>query len=504
MTASGPLVLGLDVGTSAVKAAVFGPGGRVGPVERRAVQTSIPEPGRAIQDPDALRDTVLGVLAAVVARVEGRVDAVALSTAMHAVVGFGPRGTLATPLITWADDRAARQVAAWKRSADADFVHGRTGVPLHPMAPLAKLAWFATSDPATFARVALWADLKALVLWWLTGEVVTEFSSASGWGMMDIRSGAWDTDALGLAGVDETVLPAIATPTTRRALLPDVADRLGIDRAVPIVLGGADGPLANVGAGALDPGVVGLSLGTSGAVRVVVDSVPDEFADLFCYALTDERWVCGGAVSNGGNVVDWLGATFLAGRADSALADAVLDLAATAPPGCDGLVMVPYLVGERAPVWDATIPGAYLGLRAEHGPAHFARAALEGVSAGLGVVVDRIAQVTGVTRVRATGGTLRHPLWRDLIAAAVARPMAVANTDEGSALGAAAMGVLALGAATDLAAARRLLSDDETAEPVHATSATLDAARRTRYAVASLIDGLAGVAAAIGDPSGSA
>lgn len=502
MTTLGPVVVGLDVGTSAVKGAVFAPGGRLGPVVRRAVQTSIPIPGRATQDPDALRDAVFDVLATTVERVGGRVDAVALSTAMHGVVGFGRHADVATPLVTWADGRATRQIAAWQRAGDADFVHRRTGVPLHPMMPLAKLAWFATSDPATFARVSMWADLKGLVTWWLTGEVVTEFSSASGWGMMDIRTHAWDQDALDLAGVDEAALPRIAAPTTRKLLHPDVADRLGIDRSVRVVLGGADGPLANVGVGALDPGVVALSLGTSGAVRVVTDAVPDEFSTLFCYAMTDDRWVCGGAVSNGGNVVDWLGATFLSAETGPANPDAVLDLAASAPPGCDGLVMVPYLVGERAPVWDATIPGAYLGLRVEHGPAHFARAALEGVSAGLGVLVDHIAQVTDVSRIRATGGTLRHPLWRELVAAAVARPMTVVNTDEGSALGAAAMGMLALDAATDLGAARRLLVADETTEPVDVTPAAVDAARRTRHAVGSLLDGLAAVAAAMGDPPG--
>ncbi|MBS1848751.1 MAG: gluconokinase [Actinobacteria bacterium] len=477
-----PIVVGLDVGTSSVKAAVFvGPGAVT--MHRQRIEMSVDADGRAIQDPRSVRSAVLDVLGAVIAESRVRPDAIALSTAMHALVGLDARGDPLTPLLTWADARPAEVVADWQQDRVAGFAHARTGVPLHPMAPLAKLAWLRRHDPLAFAAVARWVDLKALVVAWLTGDPVTEVSSASGWAMMDLRTGRWDRDALLLAGVDEAVLPTIASPTATCPLRGDIAERIGAPAGIPVVLGAADGPLANVGAGAVQPGVVGLSLGTSGAARIMVDSIPEVIPDaLFCYALTESSWVLGGAVSNGGNITAWLAEEF-----GLQVGAAVDELAAAAPPGSDGLVMVPYLLADRAPRWDASIPGAYLGLRRHHGRAHLVRAAFEGVAAALGVIVDRIAAVCPVEEVRATGGAFVSPLWRDLVAAAVQRPMVVVNDATGSALGAAAVGLVALRAADGLVDARRRLvgDDDEDAVPVVVSDPLAAAARETRRSIAS-------------------
>lgn len=490
MTPTVPLVIGLDVGTSSVKAVVFGTDGTPGTVVRRAVSTTSDGHGQITQDVDQLRDATLGALAEAVAQAPRRPDAVAVCTAMHGLAGLDEAGRPLTQLAIWADHRATGIVGAWKQAGTAAFVHDRTGVPLHPMAPLAKLAWFAEVEPDTAERVARWVDIKALVLQWLTGEAVTEISSASGWGLMDIRSHVWDRDALELARVDETRLPEIESPTATRPVTAGSAEAVGLSAGTPVILGAGDGPLGNVGVGAIRPGVAGLSLGTSGAVRVVVDQVPESVPGLFCYALTEDTWVLGGAVSNGGNITRWLADAVLADPSGDPKRDrdAVLALAASAGPGSEGLVMLPYLEAERAPLWDAEMPGAYLGLRRGHSAAHFARAALEGVSAGLGVVADQIASRGALTEVRATGGTMRSPLWRALVGAALGRPMTVGHALAGSALGAATMALVALGVADDLASARRLLVDDggSTDDPVAVSVELADAAAATRRRVAAL------------------
>lgn len=491
------VVVGLDVGTTAVKAVVCSAGGGVHRVVERSLAPARGSSG-ATQNAAVLRQIVTGAFAEAAASVGGRIDAVAASTAMHGLVGLDGHAEPVTPVFTWADDRALPQVAAWHANGEADFVHRRTGVPIHPMAPVAKLAWLAREDPGTWAGVVTWVDLAALVNGWLTGENVTQCSAASGWGLMDIRTLRWDPDALALAGVTESALPAVDVPTATRPLLESVAAACGVARGAVVALGLADGPAANVGVGALDSGVAGLSLGTSGAIRVVVDKVPEAAHGLFCYALTPGEWVIGGAVSNGGNIVDWLASTFLdAGSGEEPSRSGrsqLMTLAGEAPPGCDGLVMVPYLVAERAPLWDATLPGAYLGVRARHGRAHFARAALEGVSAGLGATAEQIGRVAPFTEIRATGGALGHRLWRDLVAAAVPRPMAVVSTDEGSALGAAAVALVALGAADDLAGARRQLVFDETVEACDPPRVVVDAAIATRRTVRDSVGGLVAVA----------
>ncbi len=486
-----PLVVGLDVGTSSVKAAVFGAGGRRGAVARHAIARTSDANGRVTQNPGDVQAAVLGALETVVRAAGRRPDAVAISAAMHALVGLDAHTEPLTPLVTWADNRAVGVVADWVAHRTADFVHERTGVPLHPMAPVAKLAWFAEFEGSLAARVARWVDLKALVVGWLTGDTVTEVSSASGWGLMDVRRGVWDGDATVLAGVDAAQLPEIASPTAVRGLSPDVAARVGLPAGTPVVLGAADGPLGNVGVGATTPGVAGLSLGTSGAVRVVVDAVPPVTRGLFCYVLDERRWVLGGAVSNGGNIVDWLADTLFdppLGGGAAARAAAVLEVAGAAPPGADGLVMVPYLVSERAPLWDPSLPGTYLGLRRRHGRAHLARAAIEGVGAALGVITDLIDAAVPIDAVHATGGTMRSGLWRRVLAATLGRPMTVANTDEGSALGAAVLGLVALGAAPDIEQARRLVVGDvasaSTAEQVPDVEAV--AAEATRRAIVTL------------------
>ena len=206
------------------------------------------------------------------------------------------------------------------------------------MSPFVKLLWFHQCDPETAAAVRWWVGLKDYVLWHLTGELVTERSSASATGLLNLATGDWDAEVVALTGARLEQLPPVRSPTEM------------IARVAP--LGGADGPLGNLGSGALAPGVAGLSLGTSGALRMVIGAPPaNPDPALFCYALTDDLWVAGGAVSNGGIVVSWAADAFaIAGI------EAVLELAASVPAGSEGLVMLPYVLAERAPAGTRIFP----------------------------------------------------------------------------------------------------------------------------------------------------
>ena len=237
-----------------------------------------------------------------------------------------------------------------------------------------------------------------------------------------------------------------------------------------MVVGAGDGPLGNVGTGAMTPGVAGLSLGTSGAVRMVVPQPTlDPAGRLFCYALTDTQWIVGGAVSNGGVVVRWAGEVFGRGLATSdgkPHDQELLALAEAVPPGSDGLLMLPYLLAERAPLWDPDLAGAYLGIRHGHTTGHFVRATVEGVALQLSTIVESLDRIAPVTSVRATGGALRSMLWRRVLASAIGRPLTITTGAEGSALGVAALGLVALGRATDLDAALEALRPALDARPI--------------------------------------
>jgi gluconokinase len=355
------------------------------------------------------------------------------------------------------------------------------------MSPLAKLIWFRECDPDTARRVRHWVGLKDYVLLQLTGELVTELSTASASGLLNLEARDWDAEALELAGIDADRLPPIRATT----------DVLPAKDGTPIVLGATDGPLGNLGTGALGGGIAGLSLGTSGAIRMVVDRPrPDPAGALFCYAITDDRWVVGGPISNGGIVVRW---------AQDALAPdldgdvALLELAASVPPGSEGLAMLPYLMAERAPLWAPELPGAYLGLRRHHTRAHLARAAVEGVCLQLAMIRGHLDALEPVTEVRATGGALRSQLWRDVLAATLDRPLVAVGDAEGTALGSAALGLLALGRADSLEDALALLPSPSMSEPVNPDPELVEIYARSRAALPGLIRALGAVADLLDD-----
>jgi gluconokinase len=267
------------------------------------------------------------------------------------------------------------------------------------------------------------------------------------------------------------------------------------------VAGAGDGPLGNLGTGAMSTGVAGLSLGTSGAVRMAVaEPRIDPGGTLFCYALTDSVWVVGGALSTGGVVIRWAGdalAPDLHRARDPAASDeALLELAAGVPAGSDGLVMLPYLLAERAPLWDPDLPGAYLGLRRGHTRGHLVRAAVEGVCLQMRVILDSLDHLEPVTSVRVTGGTFRSALWLEVMAAALDRPLYPVGDAEGTALGAAALGLFALGRASSLPEAVDELSppDAAPAPSIVASPELVATYRRVRATVPQLVGALAPVA----------
>ena len=339
--------------------------------------------------------------------------------------------------------------------------------------------------------------------------MVVDRSCASATGLYDLRGGGWDDEALAIAGVRPGQLAEVL-PTTAvlPGLRPAVAARAGLPADLPVVVGAADGVLANLGVGAVRPGVAAVSIGTSGALRVVVrEPVVDPGHRLFCYALTDELFVVGGAVNNGGSVVRWAARALASGfgRPDpegedaDVLDAALLEEAAQVAPGSEGLLCLPYLLGERAPWWRSGLSGAYLGLRRDHRRPHLVRAAVEGVCQQLALVHDALAD-TGVPvrEVRATGGALAAPLWSGTLAATLDLPVRPAVTPEGTGLGACLLGWHALDVLPDLDAASALV---EVGDAVPAEPGEADLYRRLRPLVEQSTTALADVLAALEEAS---
>jgi gluconokinase len=445
-------MLGLDVGTTGVKAVLFERSGAVVATVAGEYPLAAPRPGWAVQDPDEIVAAAVRAIAGVAATARQRgveVAGVSVSTVMHSLLALDGDRRPITPSVTWADGRAAAQAERLRSSHAGRRLATRSGTPLHPMSPLAKLIWFREEQPELFQAAAWWVGLKEYVLFRLCGgDLVVDRSIASATGLYDLFAGDWDDEAVRAAGLRRDQLPTLVRCTDQAGVLsPEVAGRAGLPAGVPVVAGGSDGVLANVGLGAVGYGTVACSIGTSGALRVTVDrAAPDPDGRLFCYVLDDEHWVVGGAINNGGNVLRWMHEA-LAPELPEATAYAELAaLAGTAPPGCAGLLMLPYLAGERAPRWSGHPRGVYFGLTREHRREHLVRAGLEGVCLQLALVLEAMVD-TGlqVREVRGTGGFARSPVWRQLLADVLGHTIGYPRSPQGSALGAAVIGMRALG-----------------------------------------------------------
>jgi gluconokinase len=461
------VIVGVDLGTTSTKAVAFDSGGRELASASAGYPLNEPHPGWAEQDPEQILDAVLTSVRTVVSEVDGRVDGLSFSSAMHTLVGLDADGAPMTPSLSWADSRSAAQAERLRSAAGGLALHRRTGTPLHPMAPLPKLVWFHEQQPELFERVAFWVGIKEFVLSRICGALVTDHSLASGTGLMDIGTLAWDSEALQLAGIAPEQLPELVpTTTVLSGLSAPVADRLGLPAGTPVVVGAGDGPLANLGLGAVDPGVAACSIGTSGALRVMVEKpAVDPLGGVFCYALTEHRWVVGGAINNGGIVLDWAGRALAPDLGDQP-AERLLDLAGRVPPGAGGLIMLPYLLGERAPHWSTLPRGAYVGLTREHRREHLVRAAIEGVCQQLALVLQSMrAAGNEVRQVRATGGFARSPLWRQILADTLGMDVQFPAGHEGSGFGAALLGMQALGLVDSIDVAADLVRIEDTVRP---------------------------------------
>jgi gluconokinase len=472
--AGSDVVLGVDVGTTSAKAVAFDAAGRTHGDAEAGYPLHEPEHGHAEQDARQVLATTLDVVrdAAAAARGRGaRIAGLSVSTAMHALAALDAEGRPLTPLVTWADTRAADEAERLRSSHPG--LHVRTGTPLHPMAPLPKLMWFRAHEAETFAAAAHWGGLKELLLEALTGAFAIDHSCASGTGLMDLERLDWDAEALELAGIGADRLARLVPTTEVLELSAGAAERIGLDAGTPVVAGGGDGPLANLGVGAVRPGVAACSIGTSGALRLTVESpAVDERQRVFCYALTPERWVVGGAINNGGVVLRWAGETLAPDLGDHA-EEQLTDLAAEAPAGSAGLIMLPYLLSERAPHWSPLPRGAYVGLTRHHRREHLVRAALEGVCQQLALVLASMRDAGNEVReVRATGGFAQSGLWRRMLAAALGMPVGFPAGHEGTAFGAALLGMQALGLVDSIDVAADLVEIADVVEPDPAEAAT--------------------------------
>lgn len=462
LSTSKPYILAVDIGTTSTKTLVIRTAdGAVLAGHSVEYPMFTPRADVAEQDPDEIFGAVTRGVAAVAAKAginPRELLCISFSSAMHGLIAVDQDGKPLTRLITWADNRAAKTAAVLKTDFNGRAIYRRTGTPVHPMSPFVKLVWMKESMPEIHASAHKFIGIKEYVLYRWFGKYWVDYSIASATGLFNLERLEWDSEAIALAGISpERLSEPVSTVYAAEGIDQALAREMGVLPDTPVVMGASDGVLANLGSGAFEEGVWAVSIGTSGAVRAVTRKpLTDPQERLFCYALKEDFWVAGGAINNGGIMFRWVRDTLATLEAEEGRRrgldpyDYLAQLAASVPPGSEGLIFLPFLAGERAPYWNANARGVFFGLSLAHGKNHMIRAVLEGVMYRIHSVAEALEGLVGRPReIRASGGFARSSFWRQMLADVTGTPLSVPDAIEASGLGAAQLGLFAMGEVKD-------------------------------------------------------
>jgi gluconokinase len=464
---SGATVLSVDVGTSGVRAALFAETGNQ--VEGAQAMTRRASQDFVELDPDLLVEEVSRTIDELLAlHPSAEIEAIAISTFWHSLMGVDAGGRPTTPLLTWADTRALNAAKELRVEFDEHEVHARTGCRFHPSYWPAKLRWLKQERREQFEATGLWLGFAEYLCLRLFGEPAASVSMASATGLFDQRASAWDHQFLETLGVGDQVT-RINTDTASR-LTNSFAARWPALAAARLVTVVGDGAANNIGGGCSTKENVALMIGTSGAMRVVYKGEPPSKVSpgLWSYRVDRERVVVGGALSDGGGLLQWLAQTMKMDLRDNSLQEQLAAL----EPDAHGLTILPFWSGERSTGWRAEARGGIFGLRQDTTNVEIVRAAFEAIAYRFALIANALDEIAPGAAIVATGNALRSsPVWLQIIADVLGRPVLYGGAPEASIRGAALLAQEAVGKIANIEAVPVLV--DEVFEP--------DMQRHARY-----------------------
>ncbi|HET6381374.1 MAG TPA: xylulokinase [candidate division Zixibacteria bacterium] len=463
-------VIGIDVSTTATKAILVDEAGRVAGIGTSEYPVSAPRPGWSEQDPalwwEAAQLAIRSVLAS--SGVTGeRVAAVGLAGQMHGAVLLDGDRRVLRPAILWNDQRTAAECERIRERLGLERLVAITGNDALTGFTSPKLLWVQRHEPEVWSRLAHVLLPKDYVRLRLTGELALDKADGAGTGLFDLAARNWSSEVLAALEIaPQWMPPTHEGPEVTGQVTPEAAEATGLVEGTPVVAGGGDQAATAVGLGAVAPGVVTVSLGTSGVVfaateRAIVE--PRGRVHAFCHAVPG-RWHMMSVMLSAAGSLRWFRDALAAGTEYAALSDE----AGRVPAGSDGLFFLPYLTGERSPHPDPDARGAFIGLDVRHQRAHLTRAVMEGVAYGLrdGLELMVASGIARPERVRASGGGTVSPVWRQILADVLGARIETVGTAEGAAYGAALLAAVGAGwfSSVDEACAR-VISTRVVAEP---------------------------------------
>lgn len=387
--------IGIDIGTSNIKAVLFDEAYKVKKKINIEVPSEVDQYGHYEQNVKAVVDAVNVCIEELNNK---SVTDISFSSAMHSLILAVEENVPFTQNMIWADARADQDIRIFKETEDWLSFYQKTGTPIHPMSPFAKLLYYRNAD---FIKPGLhFMGIKEYIIFLLTGEFVMDYSIASATGLMNIHTLMWDKDILDFLDIDETYLPRLVDTNTKFKAL---------DYDFNVTVGASDGCLVNLGNNALNKGQTTLTLGTSGAVRMTVKKpVLDPLGRTFCYYLKKGVYVIGGAVNNGGNTLDWVSQLFYDNP--KKFYKDLPSILEKVEPGSEDLIFLPHINGERAPYWENAVSGQFFGLKHFHTKEHMIRAVVEGILFNLRNVLSILEENGGRSKeIYLSGGVFEIP-----------------------------------------------------------------------------------------------
>jgi xylulokinase len=452
VTAAGALWLGVDVGTTGARALLVDERGRVRRRGDCGYPLDVPRPAFAEQDAERWARAAERAMAAAVRGDGRRVRAIGLTGQMHGAVFLDARDRPIRPAILWCDGRTERECAEIERLVGTARLRRLAGNPALAGFTAPKVLWLRRHEPRSYARTRRLLLPKDYVRLALTGERQSDASDASGTLLLDVAKRRWSREILEALEIPESWLPEVhESPEPAARLGAAAARRTGLCEGTPVVAGAGDCAAGAIATGIVEPGVLSLSIGTSGVLfadcrRPTID--PQGRLHAFCHAVPGRWHLMGVSLMAGGALRHFRDVAFseLGERPDGGYP--LIDrLAGRVEPGAEGLLHLPYLCGERSPHKDPKARGAFVGVSLAHGRAHFARAVLEGVMFAMRDSLDVFRELgIRASRVRMTGGGARSPLWRRIAADVLELPVETVAADEGAAWGAALLAAVGGGA----------------------------------------------------------
>ncbi len=476
-------ILSHDVGTTGDKATLFSEEGRLVASGFASYATSYPRGGWAEQNANDYWEAFCRSTRELLAKATCDPRAIAVVAFSGQMMGALPVDSKGNPLrrmIIWADQRSTAEAAEIEKAVPVDEVYRITGHRLSASYSATKIMWIRRNEPELFKRAAKFIHAKDFLALKLTGRFVSDYSDASSMNLLDLSRMEWSEEMLAASGISRELLPDLCESTeVVGTVRPEAARESGLLPGTPVVIGGGDGACATCGSGVVKEGDAYLCLGTSSWIATASNRpLIDPAKRTFTFALFRKGlYMPTGTMQTGGGSLKWFRDVLADAESETArntstdVYDILNRMAAEAPPGSEGLLFLPYLMGERSPRWNPRARGCYVGLSMIHGKNHLVRAIMEGVAYNMKIVADTFEGLgLDFSTIRAIGGGAKSAIWLSIFADVLERPMATLNfVDEATSIGAAIAGGVGVGIFPSIEEAARIVRIERRieADPSH-------------------------------------